>query len=324
MSADPRAEAALSCPACGTPLPSTPVLRAPDRLLGIPGTYSVVVCDDCGTGMTIPPVGTEELGAFYPSSYDPYRLPSNPALRLAATALFRARYRRALKTLPLGALQSLDPGRALDVGSGRGDLGVVLGERGWDVTCIEPSEDACAEARARGVNAVAGTLTTGATLPVGYDAVVFQHSLEHVSEPRRDLAVARDLLRSGGLLLVSLPNFGSWQSRRFGDHWYQLDLPRHRTHFSPLGLELLLRELGFRQIEIGTSTSIDGLPGSLQYRVFGHRLFDRGVGRYAVITVTLGLAPVTALVNALAGDGDILFAVARKPEASESQVTVSA
>jgi len=115
-------------------------------------------------------------------------------------------------------------------------------------------------------------------------------------------------------LLVSLPNFRSWQGRRFGARWYHLDLPRHRTHFSPRGLELLLRRQGFDPIEVRTSSSMDGLAGSLEYRLFGRRRLDRGLGKYAIMAVGLALAPAGSLVNALAGSGDVLTAVATKPE----------
>ena len=163
-----------------------------------------------------------------------------------------------------------------------------------------------------------GTLTTSAAeLTDEYDAVVFQHSLEHVAEPAADVAAARGLLRVGGLLLVSLPNFGSWQRRRFAGRWFHLDLPRHRTHFSPRGLELLLRRQGFELLEVRTSTSIDGLAGSLQYRLYGRRRFDHGLGSYGVIALSLALAPVSALANKLAGGGDILNAVAAKTEPEE-------
>ncbi len=307
-----------ACPACGAQLPTELLLRGPDRLYGLPGAFEVYVCRECGTGRTMPAVATEDLDALYPAAYDAHRLPANPALRTLATLLFRLRYRRALKAPPLGALRSVRPGRLLDVGSGRGDLGVVLREQGWDVTGLEPSVAAGEEARERGVRTVLGTLTTAAAeLPGDFAAVVFQHSLEHVVEPAADLAVAHGLLRDGGLILVSLPNFGSWQRRRFGARWFHLDLPRHRTHFSPRGLELALRREGFEPLEVSTSTSIDGLPGSLQYRVFGRRLFERGPGRYGVIALSLALAPVSALVNALAGGGDILTAVAAKPEDGE-------
>lgn len=305
-----------ACPACGAQLPDEPSLRGPDRLYGTPGAFEVYVCTACGTGRTMPPVATEDLGGLYPATYDAHRLPGNPALRSLATLLFRTRYSRALKAAPLGALRAERPGRLLDVGSGRGDLGVVLHERGWDVTGLEPSADACEEARERGVHSVLGTLTTSAAeLPGEYDALAFQHSLEHVVNPDNDLEVARGLLRDGGLLLVSLPNFGSWQRRRFGARWFHLDLPRHRTHFTPRGLELLLRGQGFTPVELATSTSIDGLPGSLQYRAFGRRRFERGPARYGVIGLSLALAPVSALTNALTGGGDILSAVAVKREA---------
>jgi SAM-dependent methyltransferase len=307
-----------ACPACGARLLPEPLYRGPDRLFGLPGTFEVVVCPDCGTGLTLPLVAADDIGSLYPHPYDAHGLPSNRLLRVLATLLFRARYRRALRTAPFGALRSIEPGSVLDVGSGRGDLGVVLGERGWDVTGLEPSADAGADARARGVRVVEGTLTTaGAELPDGYHAVVFQHSLEHVADPGPDLALAHGLLRNGGLLLVSLPNFGSWQRRRFGGRWFHLDLPRHRTHFSPRGLELLLRRTGFTDVEVGTSTSVDGLPGSFEYRLFGRRRFARGLPRYGVIAASLALVPVTALVNALAGDGDILHAVAKKPHVKE-------
>ena len=266
----------------------------------------------------MPTVASEDLGGLYPGTYDAHRLPGNPLLRGLATLLFRLRYGRALNASPLGALRATQPGRLLDVGCGRGDLGVVLGEHGWDVTGLEPSVEGRREARQRGVRSVQGTLTTSAAeLTDEYDAVVFQHSLEHVAEPAAEVAAARGLLRVGGLLLVSLPNFGSWQRRRFAGRWFHLDLPRHRTHFSPRGLELLLRRQGFELLEVRTSTSIDGLAGSLQYRLYGRRRFDHGLGSYGVIALSLALAPVSALANKLAGGGDILNAVAAKTEPEE-------
>lgn len=272
----------------------------------------MVVCATCGSGRTLPLVRSEELGAFYPEAYNAYGLPESAPLRLAATVLFRWRYWRGLRRPPLAALAARPPGRLLDVGGGRGDLGVVLGARGWQVTSIDPSEDACAGARVRGVDAQAGTLTDPPpTLRRDYDAVVFQHSLEHVVEPADDLAAARERLADGGLVLVVLPNFGSWQRRRFGADWFHLDLPRHRTHFTGEGLERLLLRSGFEDVELSTSTSADGLPMSLQYRRLGGRVAP-GPARYAATAASLAATPVTAAANAIAGAGDFLHAVARK------------
>jgi SAM-dependent methyltransferase len=304
----------LSCPACETPLPPTPAIRGRDRLHGIPGESVVHVCDRCGSGRTLPFVAPERLAELYPPSYNAFALPANVVVRGAATALFRWRYWRGLRRPPLAELSSLAPGQLLDVGSGRGDLGLVLGEHGWRVTGVEPSREACDEANARGAPTLHGTLATvSARLDSDFDAVVFQHSLEHVAEPVDDLRLARDRLSPGGLLVVSLPNFGSWQARRFSSDWFHLDLPRHRAHFTARGIDFLLRRAGLEPLHIGTATSADGLPMSIQYRRFGERRYRSGFPLYASIAVTLATSPLTAIANRAAGAGDILHAVASRP-----------
>jgi SAM-dependent methyltransferase len=307
---------AATCPACGSPLDEKPSLRGFDRLHGTPGEFEVRVCPECGSGRTLPPVEADELGRLYPGSYDAYALPRGLVAHTLATMLYRWHYRRALGRAPLAALRRLPPGRLLDVGAGRGDLGVVIAARGWRVTGLEPSTEACAEGNARGVRMVEGTLAhiEADELEADYDVVVFQHSLEHVVEPLADLLRARELLRPGGRLLVTLPNFGSWQSRRFGSAWLHLDLPRHRSHFTAAGLERLLRRSGFERVELATGTTADGLPLSLQYRLFGRRRFQSGPGRYVTTSLSLAMLPVSALANAVGGGGDELGASAMRPD----------
>jgi 2-polyprenyl-3-methyl-5-hydroxy-6-metoxy-1,4-benzoquinol methylase len=77
------------------------------------------------------------------------------------------------------------------------------------------------------------------------DAVSLWHVLEHVEDPGTALRAVRAWLAPGGVLLVGVPNLASWQARLAGPRWYHLDLPRHRTHFTPTGLEALLEASGF-------------------------------------------------------------------------------
>jgi SAM-dependent methyltransferase len=284
-----------------------------DRLLGVAGSFSVARCESCGSGRTFPVLADEELGALYPSGYGPHDnsrmiLP----LRAISRAIRRRQARAAWREEPVCALHARGPGRGLDVGCGRGDLDVTLIEHGWRMTGIEPSPEACATAAARGIEARCGTLATVELEREAYDAIIFRHSLEHTNDPLSDLRRVAGSLASGGLLLVSVPNFGCWQARRFASHWYHLDLPRHRTHFTERSLRLALEAAGLECVKLSTATSGLGLPGSVQYRLFGRCVFPGGLS----LRVASGLAgltrPLAQLLNRLAGGGDELHAVARR------------
>jgi 2-polyprenyl-3-methyl-5-hydroxy-6-metoxy-1,4-benzoquinol methylase len=64
--------------------------------------------------------------------------------------------------------------------------------------------------------------------------------LEHLPDPRQAIRCAWDLLDHGGLLLIQVPNFASWDVDWFGDAAMELDLPRHLNHFTPATLRAMI------------------------------------------------------------------------------------
>jgi SAM-dependent methyltransferase len=302
---------ALSCPVCGGHT-TAPLLSSPDRLHGVPGTFSVSSCERCGLGVTLPLASPTEIADFYPKSYGAYELPAG-VLGLISRVIQRLQARQALRTPPLALLTEMPAGRLLDVGCGRGDLGSWVIERGWSVTGVEPSPEACVVARARGLDARAGTLDTVELEPDAYDVVVFRQSLEHVIDPLADLRRVLGALRIGGVVIVSVPNFGCWQRRRFAGAWYHLDLPRHRHHFDAEALRVALTRAGFADARTTTSSSTVGLPASLQYALFGRCLFPSGLALRAAVAACAFVGPLAWLTDRLAGGGDVLHAVAGKP-----------
>jgi len=293
------------CLACGGELAAEPAIVGRDRLHGVPGAYAVHVCGECASATTLPPADLAQLAAFYPGAYQPHAPPAGP---LAAVMVLVARAR--LRNWPLSELAA--PGRALDVGCGRGDLGAQLRARGWSVDGVDPSAEACAVARGRGIDARQGVLETLELPAEGYDAVIFSHSLEHVVDPRADLARAHGLLRPGGRVIVTAPNWGSWQRRRFRSCWFALELPRHRTHFTRRGLRAALEQAGFSEPRLATSSSFIGLCWSLQYRLLGRLWSDRGMRLWVGYAASAALWPVAFVLDRLHGDGDFLHASARR------------
>jgi SAM-dependent methyltransferase len=149
--------------------------------------------------------------------------------------------------------------------------------------------------------------------PAGYDVAVFQHSLEHVGDPVADLRRVRAALQPGGVVLVTVPNFSCWQRRRFGSRWYHLDLPRHRVHFTAAALRRAVEAAGLEHVRLETSTSTVGLPATVQYAIAGRCLFPAGL-RLRVAAGLCALAlPASLLADRLAGAGDQLHVLARRP-----------
>ena len=300
MPATAPLSAATTCPGCGEPLDGRVLLRSHDRLMGGPGDFAVLVCDACGLASTRPRLRPEQFADYYPQTYYPDTAGSFGGLAE------RARLQAIVRLGPYRTLSRRTPGRMLDVGCGSGELALTFARHGWSVAGVEPSEAAAARAAAGGVEAHCGTLDDAPWQGPTFDAIVFNHSLEHVPDPLASLRQAAVLLREGGMLAVAVPNFACWQRRLFGARWFQLDLPRHLQHLETRTLADLFERAGLRPVARTTASMRPALLLSLQYAAFGRvRWNGRGL-RLAAWAV----APALWVLDRLgAGDCLHMFAV---------------
>lgn len=270
-------------------------------MLPTPGEFDVRVCPECGTGKTFPIVAEDELGAFYEGGYGNYiDTDADPSLLKRLLALPRWIYQWRTRTcMPISAARG--PGRMLDIGCGNGWVCEMMKKHGWDAVGIEPSPVACAESAARGVEVHEGTINTVELPEESFDAVLFYHSLEHTVDPRHDLRRARGLLKTGGQILIAVPNFGSPEAKKFGTAWHPLELPRHRTHFTQAGLEELLKSEGFSIDETTTGTPLLSYLSSLQIKRTGSARPRTRLGGLALSAVAIPLQPITAFWGKLRG-----------------------
>jgi SAM-dependent methyltransferase len=310
-------EIGLHCPLCQAQLPA-PTITGIDRLFGVPGRFEISICADCGAGVTLPILLEAQLSAFYPDDYDAYTVASGRMMSLLLRLYHAWRDRLTLRTPPLSVLRSSRAGQLLDVGCGKGEPSALLIRYGWQVFGVDPSARACELAGRRGIKTTTGTLQTAEFNSESFDAILFHHSLEHVSDPLDDLQRAARLLRPGGMILVTVPNFGSWQRKRFGTYWTALDLPRHRTHFTKTALKSALESRGFRECSSSTQTTFSILPLTVQFAVFGRPVFRGTITRRLMMGVYLLLFPFSLLANLLGRGGDTLTIAATRPEVGAS------
>ena len=297
------------CTAWGHVWKPVAVLRGRDRWHAIPGAFDVVRCATCGLAATSPRLAGPDLARYYPTTYyahggagDAPRAP-RPIDYLNGLRMRTAYLAGAYRPLFLRA-----PGRLLDVGCGAGELAAYFAARDWRSAGIEPSAGACAAAAARGIDVHHGTLDDAPWPAASFDAVTFNHSLEHISDPLAALRRARELATQGGVVLVSVPNFAAWQRRLFRGRWFQLDLPRHLQHFDRTSIAALARTAGLDVAAVRTSSALVGLAGSLVYTARGRMVLDAD-RLQALGWLTF---PVALLGDLLLGEGDCLHLVARR------------
>lgn len=107
-------------------------------------------------------------------------------------------------------MRSFEPffreGRTLELGSFKGDFTRRLAARFDDVTCVEASSDAIAEARARLPERIkfVNSMFEHARLDAAYDNIILTHVLEHIDDPIALLRRVNDewLAESGRFFLV--------------------------------------------------------------------------------------------------------------------------
>lgn len=303
------------CPACDSSSINDSPLIGKDMTENNDGEFAVYSCAECGSGITSPYVATENLGSLYEGMYDGYADPAlPPGLGWTLEVYHRAGAAIYQADTPANSLDG-SSGDLLEIGCGDGRVGESFIARGWRAHAIEPSPLAVEAARGRGIDVHHGTLDAYDDDGRRFDAILFRHSLEHVVEPRDDLAKVSGLLKPGGKLLVEVPNYGSWQVKRFKGLWYGLSLPLHRTHFTERGLRAAVTSAGFAIEKVNTGTCPASLPACVQYRLFGRNVLHRP-GAAGVLLwrgAQLLTFPLSWAVDKLMGGGDVLRLVAVKP-----------
>ncbi|GLQ07921.1 class I SAM-dependent methyltransferase [Sneathiella chinensis] len=98
---------------------------------------------------------------------------------------------------------------ALSIGCGQGRTERELVEKGCRVVGIEPSQEAASRASLNGIDVIVDTAENGVKKLQGqqFDCLILSDVLEHLVDPEATLAQCLPLLRPGGRIIISIPNF---------------------------------------------------------------------------------------------------------------------
>lgn len=215
-----------------------------------------------------------------------------------------------------GLLPWAGRGRLLDVGCGSGGNLAVLEEQGWDVSGLDASAVAVAQAQVRfGERVRHGDLASIGYPERSFDTVLFSHVLEHLHGPLPLLKEVWRILDWDGRIVILCPNAGSLEARMFGRWWFPWELPRHLYHYERATLTRVLEAAGFQIESVATGLGSLYCMASLD-RVCAER-FKRPVPGRGVIEKLL-IRPLCFCVGHL-GYGTELKVSARKRRSLPSQ-----
>jgi SAM-dependent methyltransferase len=251
------------CDWCGTSAGEL-VFEGPDWLEGLPGSFKMVKCKECGLFRQNPRLTWDSLSNYYPENYAAYHYTLETKKNT-----WRAKYENYGNFKRRRAIEQFQPsGRLLEVGCGTGAFLKELHLSGnWDVVGIEPNQSAALYAqKTLDVPIYHGRFEDADVEPGSFDAVVLWCVLEHLTEPIKDLHRAHSLLKEGGWLFFSMPNYESLDAKLFGKYWSGWDLPRHLYIFPYPVISDVLSKVGFDNLSAKCiSTSYQALGHSLDF-----------------------------------------------------------
>jgi SAM-dependent methyltransferase len=147
------------------------------------------------------------------------------------------------ESLLLDEFLALDPGpRVLDVGAGSGTLSNRLSGKGFDVTSTDVTDEALEVLRRRVSGSVVQADATALPFPpASFDAVVLAEVLEHIEDDARAVSEAARVLRSSGLLAITVPRNPAWYSRsdRWAGHFRRYTREALASRVETAGFEIL-------------------------------------------------------------------------------------
>lgn len=296
------------------------------------GTWAVEQCCACGLGRLSPLPTAAQIASFYQGIF-----------YTESGARFKAGFewiRRGLAHLRGQELNHLAPGVLLDYGSGAGHFGQAMTECGWRVLSIDPYSPKSSH----GHLATLGDSGLSLDLPDNsVDAVTLWHVVEHLQNPEQVLRELCRVLRPGGTLLLSQPNFQGLSACLFGRRWLILDPPRHLYQFTPASLTRLCERVGLsiEQIRHGTielgpftimQSALNWVVGNHQvlFHAMRARAPEEDGGRLPFRALRLGVSlllapiflPLAFIFHGVAvalQRGDVFTLLAIKPDAPASE-----
>jgi 2-polyprenyl-3-methyl-5-hydroxy-6-metoxy-1,4-benzoquinol methylase len=143
--------------------------------------------------------------------------------------------------------------KLLDVGCGIGYFLDVAKKRGWEVYGTEYTDEAVTICSNKGIQMHQGKLDPANYTPEMFDVITSFEVIEHINNPMEENGNFSELLRKGGLVYMTTPNFDSLLRYRLKEKYNVIRYPEHLSYYTPKTLSSLFKRNGFKKYRIETT-----------------------------------------------------------------------
>lgn len=176
--------------------------------------FKIFKCYNCHTIFPWPQ--PKILDKFYPKNYRKYKF----------FLKFLLNIKYFLFVYSINKIFKKKIKKVLEIGCGEGTMLKFFKKMNWIVHGIERDNIL----RNKSLNIYSKRITS--YKQKSFDLILMYNSLEHIKKPFKYLKEIINKLKKGGLIIITVPNYSSYQYKFGLADWVHLDCPRHLNIFS--------------------------------------------------------------------------------------------
>ncbi len=142
--------------------------------------------------------------------------------------------------------------RVLDVGCGNGHFLKTAKDKGLEAHGTEFTDKAIEFCLQKGIQMQKGALNPQ-NYTFEFDLITSFEVIEHINNPHEEVSNFYKLLRQGGIIYVTTPNFASISKYLLRENWSIVEYPEHLGYYTPQTLRQLFENQGFKTLTIETT-----------------------------------------------------------------------
>jgi 2-polyprenyl-3-methyl-5-hydroxy-6-metoxy-1,4-benzoquinol methylase len=143
--------------------------------------------------------------------------------------------------------------KILDVGCGIGHFLEEAKKRGWEVYGTELSEKQAEITSSKGIKTFKGVLSAEDFSIQMFDVVTSFEVIEHINNPIQELKILNRIVRNGGVVYITTPNFNSLLRFKLKAAYNIITYPEHLSYYTTKTLEKVFNKSGFKKVKIETT-----------------------------------------------------------------------